>query len=64
MKQNKAAMLTFSKMSTSFEHSLFMDIKGPWNPASEGAQYIYVFVDHFSNYIVTEPPPKILLIML
>ena len=35
-----------------------MDTKGPINPASEGHHYIYVIVDHFSNYIATVPAPK------
>ena len=35
-----------------------MDTKGPLHHACEENQYIYVVVDHFSNYLVTDPTPK------
>ena len=58
MKQNKAAILPFSKLSTFPNHSISMDTKGPINPASEGNHYFCVIFDLFSNYIVTVPTPK------
>ena len=58
MKENKAAILPSSKMSTFFNHSSSMDTKDPINLASAGNHYIYVIVDHFSNYNVTVPIPK------
>ena len=57
-KQNKAAFLTFSKLSTFWNHSISMDTKGPLNPAFEDNHYIHVIVDHFRNYIVIVPTPK------
>ena len=35
-----------------------MDTKGPLGPSSDGSRFIYVIVNHFSNYIVTVPTPK------
>ena len=35
-----------------------MDTENPINPDSEGYHYIYKIVDQFSNYIVTVPTPK------
>ena len=61
LKQNKAAVLPFSKLSTFFNLWILcnsMDTKGPINTAPERNLYIYEKVDLFSNYIVTVPTPK------
>ena len=58
MTHQKAALLPFSKMAPYFNYIISMDTKGPINPASEGHHYIYVIVDHFSNYIATVPAQK------
>ena len=36
-----------------------MDTKGPISPTSNGNSYIFVIVDAFSYYIVTNPAPNI-----
>ena len=64
MTHQKAALLPFSKMAPYFNYIISMDTKGPINPASEGHHYIYVIVDHFSNYIATVPAQKIMLTVL
>ena len=58
MKTNKAAVLPIMKLSTFLNHSISIDTKGPLNPASDGSHYTNVFVDPFSNYVVTVPTPK------
>ena len=58
MKQNKAAILPFSKLLNLPNHSTSMDTECPLNPASEGNHYICVIVDQFSKYIATVPTPK------
>ena len=58
MKQTKAAILPFTKMSNFSSRIIFMDIKGPIYPASEGNYYIDKSVDHFRNHIGLLPTPK------
>ena len=41
-----------------FNHSTFMDTKGPLNPASEGIYHKYVIFELFSKYNITVPTPK------
>ena len=60
-KQNKAAILPFSKLSNFFNISYSLESETPINPAFEQKNhYIYVFVDHFNIYIVTVPIAKII----
>ena len=54
-KQNKAAILPFSKLSTFFDQNFFMDNKGL---ASERNHFVQVTVDQISNYFVTKLTPK------
>ena len=49
MKENKAAILTFSKVLALSKFSNSQDTKSPSNPASGENQYTYVNVDIFSN---------------
>ena len=35
-----------------------MDTRGSLNPAFEGKQYLFVFLQHFSKDLVTVPTPK------
>ena len=58
LKQNKAAILRFSKDSTSFNRSFPVDTNSPIFPPSDRNQYLFLLVDHFSNYIVAETTPK------
>ena len=58
MKQNKAAVLPISNLSTRFNHSLSMDSKGQLNPATKGSHFFDVIVDHFGIYVVTVPTSK------
>ena len=41
-----------------------MDTQSPLNPAFDENDYIYVVVDHSSNYMATVQPPKKLLNVL
>ena len=52
-KENEAAILSFSKLSTSLNHSISLDTNGPRNPATGGYHYIIVIVDPFGKSIVT-----------
>ena len=36
-----------------------MDTKGPITPSSDGNSYIFVIVDAFAHYVITNPAPKI-----
>ena len=64
MKQKKVATLATSRLSSFSNHSTLMYTKGPFDLASAGNHYIYIVVDHFSNYIVTVPTPNLMLNML
>ena len=57
MKQNKAAIIPFSKLSTFLRYSVFFGYQGQLNPVSEDNHYIYAIADHFSKHIVTVPTP-------
>ena len=59
MKQNKAGIQPFLKLSILCIQRFFMDTIGLLNPACERNHYTFVIVDQFSNYIVTVPTPKI-----
>ena len=58
LKQSKAAILPFSKLSTFFNQSISLDTEGLLSFVSDGNHHIYVIVDHFTYYIVTAPTPK------
>ena len=58
LKQSKAAILPFSKLSTFFNQSISLDTEGLLSFVSEGNHHIYVIVDQFTYYIVTAPTPK------
>ena len=58
MKPKKAAILTFSKLSTFLKLGVFLDIKCPLNPLSGANHCVYKIGDLFSNYIVTLQTPN------
>ena len=58
MKQGYNLIISFEKLSTFFTQGLYMDIKDPIKPATDGKHIFYVIADLFSNYIIFLPTPK------
>ena len=57
--QNISPPLTFYENATHFNYRISMDTKGPISPSSQNNSYIFVIIDAFSHFIVTNPAPHI-----
>ena len=53
MKQRKAAILPWTKLSSLLNSSISMDTRIPLNTAPEDNHYINIVIEYFSNYNVT-----------
>ena len=58
-KQNLALPLPFYENATHFNYRISRDTKGPISPSSDGNSYIFVIIDAFSHFIITNPTPQI-----
>ena len=57
--QNISPPLPFYENATHFNYRISMDTKGPISPSSQNNSYIFVIIDAFSHFVVTNPAPNI-----
>ena len=57
--QNISPPLPFYESATHFNYRISMDTKGPISPSSQNNCYIFVIIDAFSHFVVTNPAPNI-----
>ena len=57
--QNISPPLHFFENATHFNYRISMDTKGPISPSSQNNSYIFVIIDAFSHFVVTNPAPNI-----
>ena len=57
--QNISPPLPFYESATHFNYRISMDTKGPISPSSQKNPYIFVIIDAFSHFVVTNPAPNI-----
>ena len=57
--QNISPPLPFYENATHFNYRISMDTKGPISPSSQNNSYIFVIIDAFSHFVVTNPAPHI-----
>ena len=55
--QNFFPCLPFYESATHFNYRISMDTKGPISPSSQNNSYIFVIIDAFSHFVVTNPAP-------
>ena len=53
--QNNSPPLPFYESATHFNYRISMDTKGPISPSSQNNFYIFVIIDAFSHFVVTNP---------
>ena len=52
-------LFLFYENATHFNYKISMDTKGPISPSSQNNSYIFVIIDAFSHFVVTNPAPNI-----
>ena len=57
--QNISPPLPYIENATHFNYRISMDTKGPISPSSQNNSYIFVIIDAFSLFVVTNPAPNI-----
>ena len=57
--QNISPPLPFYENATHFNYRISMDTKGPISPSSQNNSYIFVIIEAFSHFVVTNPAPNI-----
>ena len=55
--QNISPPLPFYENGTHFNYRISMDTKSPISPSSHNNSYIFIIIDAFSHFVVTNPAP-------